>query len=224
MDVFPDNKTTDYRVSLPQPIDLEGEWEAGLYSVSYPYSWYTLARGFDSHIWYADSGGMFLSAYVKFGYYESMDKLVEASNDALKAEGVGDNIVLTFDAKTGKVTTHIKNGWQFLAPSGRMSVILGFGGTETLIKTTTESPYVANLPLTSTIYIYCDIVKPQIVGDTNAKLLRSVPVRGKLDDLITETSSNAQFVPVQTKSFGEVEILLRTDTGIPCHLNTGTWW
>ena len=60
-----------------------------------------------------------------------------------------------------------------------MEVILGYGGTETLIKTTTESPYVANLPLTSTIYIYCDIVKPQIVGDTNAKLLRSVPVRGK---------------------------------------------
>ena len=47
-----------------------------------------VARGFDRHIWYADSGGMFLAAYVKFGYYESMDKLAEALNDALKAEGL----------------------------------------------------------------------------------------------------------------------------------------
>ena len=29
-DVFPDNKTTSYRVKLPQTIDLEGNWEVGL--------------------------------------------------------------------------------------------------------------------------------------------------------------------------------------------------
>ena len=34
--IFPDNKTTSYRVKLPQTIDLEGNWEVGLYSVSYP--------------------------------------------------------------------------------------------------------------------------------------------------------------------------------------------
>ena len=36
LDVYPNNKTTDYRVSLPQSIELEGNWEVGLYSVSYP--------------------------------------------------------------------------------------------------------------------------------------------------------------------------------------------
>ena len=53
-DVFPDNKTTSYRVKLPQTIDLEGNWEVGLYSISYPNTWYTLQKGFDTHVYYAD--------------------------------------------------------------------------------------------------------------------------------------------------------------------------
>jgi hypothetical protein len=36
LDVFPDNKTGSYRVKLPHPIDLNGNWEVGLYSISYP--------------------------------------------------------------------------------------------------------------------------------------------------------------------------------------------
>ena len=41
-DIFPDNKTTSYRVKLPHTINLNGEWEVGLYSISYPNTWYTL--------------------------------------------------------------------------------------------------------------------------------------------------------------------------------------
>ena len=42
LDVFPDNKTTGYHIQSPQNIDLEVEWEVGLYSVTYPNTWYTL--------------------------------------------------------------------------------------------------------------------------------------------------------------------------------------
>ena len=34
LDVFPDNKTTEYHVQLPQSIDLEGDWETGVYSIN----------------------------------------------------------------------------------------------------------------------------------------------------------------------------------------------
>ena len=33
LDVFPDNKTSEYRVKLPQPVELDGNWEVGLYSI-----------------------------------------------------------------------------------------------------------------------------------------------------------------------------------------------
>jgi len=36
---FPENKTSDYRVKLPNPIELQGRWEMGLVEIQYPFSW-----------------------------------------------------------------------------------------------------------------------------------------------------------------------------------------
>ena len=160
LDVFPDNKTTSYRVKLPQTIDLEGNWEVGLYSISYPNTWYTLQKGFDTHIYYAAQSGLFLAAIVDYGYYTSIEDLAKAINASLLVTGdVGDNILLTYNALTGKVTVQMKNGFQFglVKP---LSIMLGFGEKDVIVKTT-ESPYVADLTTVSTMYVYCDIVESQ---------------------------------------------------------------
>lgn len=39
MDVYPDNKTSDFRIMLKDPIDLEDDWEVGLLDINYPYTW-----------------------------------------------------------------------------------------------------------------------------------------------------------------------------------------
>ena len=221
LDVFPDNKTTSYRVKLPQTIDLEGNWEVGLYSISYPNTWYTLQKGFDTHIYYADQSGLFLAAIVDYGYYTSIEDLAKAINASLLATGdVGDNILLTHTALTGKVTVQMKNGFQF-GLAKPLSIMLGFGEKDVIVKKTTESPYVADLTTVSTIYVYCDIVEPQIVGDTSAQLLKSIPVEGKFGDIITKTFTNLQYVPIRTKSFEAVEVLLRNDTGDPVPFERG---
>ena len=71
------------------------------------------------------------------------------------------------------------------------------------------------------IYVYCNIVQPQVVGDTNAKLLRAIPTEGQIGDLITRNYSNPQYLPVQMKSFEDIEILLRDDTGAPVAFEHG---
>ena len=63
--------------------------------------------------------------------------------------------------------------------------------------------------------MYCDIVEPQVVGDTSAQLLKSIPAEGKFGDVIAKTFTNIQYVLVQTKSFEDVEVLLRNNTGDP---------
>ena len=88
-------------------------------------------------------------------------------------------------------------------------------------KKTTESPYVSDLFGITTIYVYCNIVQPQIVGDSSSHLLRTIPVNGKSGDVIAKTFTNIQYVPVQTKSFEDVEILLRDDTGSPVPFERG---
>ena len=56
--------------------------------------------------------------------------------------------------------------------------------------------------------MYCNIVQPQIVRNTNVYLLQTIPVSGKLGDVIMKTFINIQYVPIQTKSFEDLEILL----------------
>ena len=142
-DIFPDNKTTSYRVKLPQAINLRGEWEVGLYSINYPRTWYTLGNNFDTHIYTSDQSGLFSTTIIDYGFYETMPDLVKSVNKTL-AKDVSDNIKLTFNVRTEKVTVHLKNKHQ-LVVTNKMSIVLGFGGKETKIVKTTTSPYAADL-------------------------------------------------------------------------------
>ena len=69
----------------------------------------------------------------------------------------------------------MKSGYG-LSLYGRMSLILRFGGKDAIIEKTSESPYETDLQIITTIYIYTNIVQPQIVRDTSAKLLKTIPV------------------------------------------------
>ena len=104
---------------------------------------------------------------------------------------------------------------------GRLSIISEFGGKEIKITKPTTSPYVADLNGTAMIYFYCDIVQPQVVGDTNAKLIKSVPVQGKMGKVVAKMFTNIQYMPLQTKSFEDIEIILRDDTGKPVPFECG---
>ena len=97
-----------------------------------------------------------------------------------------------------------------------VDLILGFGVNDLKIITkTTVSPYITDLTVVSMIYVYCDIVEMQVVGDTSVQLLKSIPAKGKFGDVIAKTFTNIQYVPVKTKSFEDVEVLLKNDTGDP---------
>ena len=43
LDVFPNNKTSEYRVKLPQPLTFQGKWEVGLTTFGYSKTWFNLA-------------------------------------------------------------------------------------------------------------------------------------------------------------------------------------
>jgi hypothetical protein len=36
---YPENRPNKFRMHLPRPIELEGNWVCGLHSISFPYSW-----------------------------------------------------------------------------------------------------------------------------------------------------------------------------------------
>ena len=55
----------------------------------------------------------------------------------------------------------------------------------------------------------------------SAQLLKSIPAEGRFSDIIAKTLPNIQYVPIRTKSFEVVEVLLRDNTGDPMPFERG---
>jgi roadblock/LC7 domain-containing protein len=63
------------------------------------------------------------------------------------------------------------------------------------------------------LFIYCDVVEPVVVGDAKVPLLRTVNIGGKEGLTINRIYQNVQYVPLHRKQFDTVEIDIRDDTG-----------
>ena len=66
------------------------------------------------------------------------------------------------------------------------------------------------------MYVYCDIVQNQLVGDVSAPLLRVVPLQTSWitqGDMIAHTFNTPHYVPIKTKNFEVVHVDIRKDTG-----------
>ncbi|GFU32645.1 uncharacterized transposon-derived protein F54H12.3 [Trichonephila clavipes] len=92
------------------------------------------------------------------------------------------------------------------------SKLLGFEPGE--IKGKVESSYIADpnasFPL---IYVYSDLVEPQIVGDVQAPLLKIVKVEGKDGEVVNAHYTRPHYVPVIRRHFQTVEMVLRLHSG-----------
>ena len=126
-----------------------------------------------------------------------MEKMVEEVNAAVwrLKEVNGGDIKLTYNAVSGNVHVRIAKGYQF-SVGGRMSIILGFGGKNTIAKKTTESPHVADLlpyrPFMCIVEIrvlnYCEAFR------LHENLVTSLPKR-------LQTFSTSLFKPNRSKTW-----------------------
>ena len=64
-----------------------------------------------------------------------------------------------------------------------------------------------------TIYTYTDVVESRIVGDSLARLLRSLPVGGSHGATVYDRFTNIHYVPLLYAHFKSIEINIRDDTG-----------
>ena len=63
------------------------------------------------------------------------------------------------------------------------------------------------------LFVYCDIVKPHIVGDVKVPLLRILPIDSQeKGTVVTKTYEHIQYFPVSKNRFSSVEINIKDDT------------
>ena len=63
------------------------------------------------------------------------------------------------------------------------------------------------------MYIYSNIVQPQLVGNSLAPLLRAVPISGTSGSLVRETFQSRQYVNVVVNQISHITITIKSDHG-----------
>ena len=84
MDIYPENKVSDYTVHLPKEINLFGSWELGLSEILYPNTWYNIDTN-QCFIYY-HFGDLELVTLLPPGYYQQPQYVVRQILQEMKEE------------------------------------------------------------------------------------------------------------------------------------------
>lgn len=214
---FPQNKISHFVTRLPVPIDLQGEWEVGLTEMIYSHSWSNVLEGGNEYKY--DVGDKNLKRIkIPAGFYDTPEDILKWIN----YQSFQKKISFTYNKHTRKVKIGLK-------PDARVHLLpglaqcLGFDPVELLNEDYPsrdsplkyyESPRIAD-PNSDfrLMYVYNDIVEPQIVGDILAPLLRVITVKGDDGQLIREVFDRPHYVTLSRKNFQTIETVIRTHSG-----------
>ena len=223
MGCYPDNTAAKYTTKLPATIDLNGEWEMAAVEITYPREIFNIRDGdcaMTIYGVYEREPSKVCEFSIPGGIYADTSDIVSAVNEQILKLCVHspEELGLRYDATTRKVTVYslIFDGTPIiiyrLVMSPTLAKILGFARTITLETESLESQPVGDVgeDVTS-LYVYCDIIEPCVVGDSKVQLLRIVPLVGEITG--HHIFTNHIYVPIQKKHFDSLEINIMTDTG-----------
>jgi hypothetical protein len=76
----------------------------------------------------------------------------------------------------------------------------------------------------NSLYVYCPLVEPRMVGDAQVPLLRIVPVAGRDGEMMTRAYDHIQYCPLVLRRFQTVEIDIRATPESKYHSGEDAWW
>jgi hypothetical protein len=219
MDIFPDNRLSHFKVRLPQRIELTNDWECGLSEISFTKSWYNMPSGENITISNYPSDKLPIIE-VDAGNYNKAEDLISHINSKIQSKWsdlLFEIPVLTVDAKgllnykkPGRIDRNTGIQLKF---SSYLTEILGVEQ---------ERPINIHQKFTS-LFVYCSIIDQVIIGHTRGPLLRVVNAHPEFPfgRHITETFEEPYYMQLSSKTFDEIEIYLRNDSGEAPYFNFG---
>ena|SRR5437868_7973522 len=240
LELYPDNTVARYRTQLHHAINLEdGFWEVALAEIIFPMSFYNVRK---NTFWYKYSvetpeeldlepmdianldGKQNLEymgnidreqklEYIPQGHYSKVEQITTLLNNH---HTLGNFMKFHWESLTNTVKpkTFISSDMRFSVEFGdEIKTMLGIENDEEEMVSKKPVNLFSTMP--RELYVYCDIVEPQLVGDTAAPLLRIVPVENveKFGHVNCKIYNSLHYMPVMKKYFDTVEIDILTGTG-----------
>ena len=222
MDIFSNNTLANFRIQLPRRLYLNQRYEVALVEMQYPLRWETFSESssylLQCRLPVERDRFIVKKTAIPEGYYKSMDELVTGINASLRGLMLinghpTDAIVLTEKPLKQRVQLSCQAGYS-IKFSTECSHVLGMDPDLNYSGPSSWSrrSYDISRGFYS-LYVYCSIVEPQIVGDIYAPPLRTVPVEGERGQHVIKTFLDPHYLQVNADEVRVIEINIKDDTG-----------
>jgi hypothetical protein len=208
---------------LSKRLHLEGSWEVGLCEIHYTRSWPNLVDGgIDAYVTNRNAEGIKSTAgrpvVLSPGYYDDINALLTALNGKTVLDWAGrTDAPYKFTYENGRVHVTLQ-AESTIHLSECLRCILGFQENWLEHPGSGVKKIKAGLPPdlnrgVACLYVYTDVVEPRLVGDSTARLLRVIPVKGKQGDMTSLDMRKVHYVDMSNGDFDNIEILICDDNG-----------
>lgn len=229
MEYFPDNVTTRFSTKLPKAIKLEGQWTVGVVEFQYPCTMFTVQEH-ENIIYITKTMVMpnektpslvYYKKHIPATNYDNINHILTALNN------MKEQVRFRYDEISKFVSVSVMDdSVKSVTLKPKLSVQLGFEPNRNLVDNGLgKCPANLHLGLPSQLFVYCDIIDPQMVGDVMSPLLRIIP----LDPANYIYGANKMhvfspphYLPVMRREFDTIEIDIRSSTGQKIPFQFGT--
>lgn len=229
MTYYPENKTTRFSTKLPKPIILEGMWYVGVVEFQYPCTMYTVQE--HENVIYigkimqmpneSTTSMVYYKAHIPATNYDTINHIINELNN------IKENVKFHYDELTKFVSVSVMDkNIKSLSLAPQLGLQLGFEPNRNLVeKGFGKCPANLHLGLPPQLFVYCDIIEPQIVGDVMSPLLRIIPLDPSkyiYGANKTHIFSPPHYLPIMRREFDTIEIDIRSNTGQKIPFQFGT--
>ena len=218
------NKANNYKTHLPTELDLKGKWECGLSEITFDKRWKTIDQ--DTHVWLrydtelptGEPKKVNMNLDIPSGYYAKPQDYFKKVLEVFHLTGriitplndLADTLTVEYDESTGEMMFIMDGDYEFdLVFDHRVEKMLRLPSKVFKLeppKTVISWYPPQEMQSTSCLYVYCDVIEDNIVGNVRAKLLRTVSIAGHLQSRINHIYTSPYYHPVRPGYISDIEI------------------
>ena len=228
MNLYSDNTPGEFRINLPKRIKLRGRYEVGLAEISYPVTFETFDKVSSYRLKTIHNGRPGSSVLTKT-LYLNVEELLDEIIDKIAASQGWHSVshvisrCFTYKKLQNRVTHNLIGGLS-VRLSQEVSDLLGYKDSNWISSTgcATYPPDIRNGM--HQLFVYSNIVEPQLVGDVYAPLLRTVAIAANITrgaQRETVAFDSPHYVSVITDEISTIEINIKRDSGENVSFLTG---
>jgi hypothetical protein len=215
--VFPNNSMSDYTTKLSQTIDL-ANYEVALTEIQYDNRWHNV--DVETTMYIKKFNGIRGTITIPPGVYTSVEEIVDYIHTSFDEMRIADTFTIEYDSKSRKVTFKMYDTYDMFTLTDRLAAHLGFVEKKQFTKVDLDSDTYTSDSYTdiergmTALFVYTNIIKPQIVGDVSVPLLRAVPIKEKQSHALrAEEFRHPMYFPTIHEVTDLIQILIKRDNG-----------